>query len=592
MKTPTNPPLAEMPQRRHSLYGSLTALAVGAVLLCGQSNAPAQWDNWDDGTDTPPPINWIHLDPIAIATGGASIPNTYDPTGGNYRLVADSGNDSLGLGQARVLSLAPQTYTDFYVSADIVNWDNNTAQAVAVAARVSDIGPGTTDGYGFGLANGGTVLPGVAYVRILRLENESTKDVYGSGPGGDCEMPIADLVPGKSYRMVFMGRGTELEGRFYELPNLTTPLAVIKGNTAGDAIQLTSGNSGVLAFGAALGQGADVTFDNYYASSHVPLTITDMVVKDNFDDGNDTSPPMTWTHYDPIFAAYPPAGPQNTWSFPAGAYRLQAATSPLPEAVGPARVGSIDETDRTDFRLSIDLAGYDNTMDMAFGFLAHVQDVGPGTTDAHAMTFQTPSDLDFDLIRVIDENPGPPGVTATNFSLSPQFDDIGGNDMATNKFRFVFTATGNRLRGLIYKLPELMNPLVDCVAVDTNLPALTHGKVALFGFDNSGGVGPVDVTFDNYSDTPISPPAVSVVVGSLPTGEVTITWPASNEGIWVLQSSSTIDGTWAEVTTTTTAGAAGKLVYDPATGKSTYTGSASMSTTANTFYRLKQLPTI
>jgi hypothetical protein len=60
--------------------------------------------------------------------------------------------------------------------------------------------------------------------------------------------------------------------------------------------------------------------------------------------------------------------------------------------VGPARVGGIDETVPTDFRLSIDLAGYDEGMDMAFGFPAHVQQVGPGTTDSHAMTFQTPSD--------------------------------------------------------------------------------------------------------------------------------------------------------------------------------------------------------
>jgi hypothetical protein len=78
----------------------------------------------------------------------------------------------------------------------------------------------------------------------------------------------------------------------------------------------------------------------------------------------------------------------------------------------------------------------------------------------------------------------------------------------------VFTGTGNQLRGMIFKLPELMNPLVDCVAVDKNLPALTSGKVALFGFDNSGGGGAVDVTFDNYSDT-IAPMSATFVTFGL-----------------------------------------------------------------------------
>ena len=156
----------------------------------------------------------------------------------------------------------------------------------------------------------------------------------------------------------------------------------------------------------------------------------------------------------------------------------------------------------------------------------------------------------------------------------------------------MFTGQGNVLRGSIFLLPETMNPLVDCVAVDTNLPAYTSGSVALFCFDNSGAAGPlaVDVTFDNYSDTPISAPAVSLTLGSAvvftPDADVTvvtITWPANNKGIWVLESSPTLGpgAVWTKVT-------AGKLMYDPVTGLNTYTAADAMLNTGDTFYRLKQ----
>src|SRR6185503_18720050 len=56
--------------------------------------------------------------------------------------------------------------------------------------------------------------------------------------------------------------------------------------------------------------------------------------KDDFNDGDD----LGWLHYDPLGSL---AGvPQDTWSFPSGRYRLQAAPTPNP-AGGPGRVGSL-----------------------------------------------------------------------------------------------------------------------------------------------------------------------------------------------------------------------------------------------------------
>jgi hypothetical protein len=598
MKKLTEQPPAQIPHRRkttYSLFGSIPALAAALVLLGGQFNARAQWDNFDDGDDLTPPVAWTHVDPINTASGGTSDPNTYDASSGKYHLIAPASSSLLSLGKARTLSLptaANYDYTNFYVSVDVVSWDVNTVQAFGLVARTSDLGPATTDGYAFGLACGGAILSGQNYIQILRFENESTQDVFGSGPTGKAQMLIPDLDPAKVYRMVFMGRGTDLEGRLYELPNVTTPIAVVQGNTAADPIIITNGYCGLIAFGAIAGMGADVTFDNYYASKRVPLKITDMVVKDNFNDGNDTSP-VAWTHYDPIYLAGQGQLPhQNTWLFPNGAYELKADASPDAGTLGPARVGSIDSaTVLTDFRVAVDIVNYDPSLDMALGFLTRAHNIGPGSTAAHALTFQTrPSYHDIDLIRVNNESPDP-AAGGENFKVDAN-DDTKPIDWSTNTMRLVFTGQGNVLRGLVFKLPETMNPLVDCVAVDTNLPAYTSGTTALFGFDNSSGSAmAVDVTFDNYSDTPIAAPAISVALGSVPGGEVTITWPGNNDGLWVLQSSSSIDpaAAWTEVVTTTAAGATGKILFDPVTGKNTFTGTAVMSSTGNTFYRLKQL---
>jgi hypothetical protein len=575
---------------QHSVCGSITALAVGMFLLLGQSNTRAQWDNWDDGNDLSPSVTWTHFDPIFILSGGASVPNTFDASSGQYHLVANGANSSLGFAAARAYSLPLDpdytNYSDFYVSVDVVGWSVLTAQGFGLLARATDLGPATTDGYFLGLTCGVELFGGQNFVRMYRLQNEGLATVNGSGPNGTAAMYVPALDPAKAYRMIFMGRGTDLEGRVYELPNVTTPIAVVYGNTAGDTTILTNGACGLLALDLS-GVGADVYFDNYYASSRVPLKITDMVVKDNFNDGNDTSP-VAWMHYDPIWMIgtyyFGPDFPhQGTWSFPGNnTYRLQASPSPDPVGFGPARAGSIDASTSqgNSFRVAVDLVSFDPNLDMAFGFMTHITDIGPGATDAHAMTFQTRANWhDFDLIRIVNESPDDPGV---NFDLGAQQDRIRGIDMSTNTFRFVFTGQGNVLRGLIFMLPETMNPLVDCVATDTNLPAYTSGPTALFGFDNSDTHDKaVDVTFDNYSDTAISPPTVTLTVGSAPTGAVTITWPANNEGIWVLESSPTLGpgAVWTKVTT-------GKLIYDPVTGKYTFTGAAAMSTAGDTFYRL------
>ena len=141
-----------------------------------------------------------------------------------------------------------------------------------------------------------------------------------------------------------------------------------------------------------------------------------------------------------------------------------------------------------------------------------------------------------------------------------------------NSYRFVFSGKGSQLRGMVFELPETMNPLVDCVATDTTYAS---GKAGLLAAGNSGG----DATFDNYSNTALTAPAISVTFGVGPGGEFTVTWPANIECVWVLESSPAlgVGAVWTEVPTTTTVGDAAKILYNAGTGKTTYTATASMA---------------
>src|SRR5687767_11822062 len=66
--------------------------------------------------------------------------------------------------------------------------------------------------------------------------------------------------------------------------------------------------------------------------------------RDNFDDGDD----MGWIKYDPLGTVG--LGPQATYSFPNGGYRIQASRNTLiPAAAGPARAGSYRPDVYSDF---------------------------------------------------------------------------------------------------------------------------------------------------------------------------------------------------------------------------------------------------
>ena len=221
--------------------------AIGVAFLFGPAKSWAQLDDFNDGDDT----DWTRYDTIGTALGSPqgmfSFPN------GGYRLKTPPSPAPAQVGPARIGSLrnAP-VYADFYISVDLVNWDDSQDQAMGILARITNIGLGTTDGYAFTYQNDDTDIS------ISRIADEDADDVSGTAQN-------LQLDPTKDYRLVFIGRGEQLEGRVYELPDVVTPIAVVSGTDA----SYGSGICGLIIYdnGNATGmRGADATFDNYFAT--------------------------------------------------------------------------------------------------------------------------------------------------------------------------------------------------------------------------------------------------------------------------------------------------------------------------------------
>ena len=239
---------------------SRTAIALGAALsLCAQSSAwaaPLFADDFNDGNDN----GWNHYDPIAAAVGGGTFVHYSFPNGG-YRIVADPSPLPAVAGPGRGAGLRSEIYTNFYIAVDVVGWDDSLVQAFGPLARVTNPGPGSTLGYAF------TYQCAEHTISIAKITNEEGNDLSGTSKA-------ANLDPAKRYRFVFIGKGSALEGRVYELPDTRNPIAI---TTAGDATY-TTGITGLLVYNnppPGTG-GGDATFDNYFSLDVEPpvLTIT------------------------------------------------------------------------------------------------------------------------------------------------------------------------------------------------------------------------------------------------------------------------------------------------------------------------------
>jgi hypothetical protein len=258
---------------KRAIQAWLLALAPALVL--------AQSDDFSHGDSL-----WSRQDPIYQAYPDAGPQVTFSfPASGGYRIQTAPSPDPSNLYMGRGGSLrADVTYGDsFYVAADLLNWDDTTEQVASVMARVTNPGPGSTSGYLFGYT---TSSPGASQgqLGIYLVANEFNAPLKTAG---------IRLYPTNSYRLVFFGQGSDLEGRVYQLPNTNTPLcslSVVDGNWSSGVSGLAQADES-----ASMDAATDVTYGHYYA--------TDFCISDQ---------------------------PQNSFVLPGGTVTLSAS------AIGPA----------------------------------------------------------------------------------------------------------------------------------------------------------------------------------------------------------------------------------------------------------------
>lgn len=229
-------------------------------------------------------------------------------------------------------------------------------------------------------------------------------------------------------------------------------------------------------------------------------------VDDDFSSGEDSR----WTHFDPLA----PFGAGGTWSFPPGAYRMQAPASPDPGTLGPQRIfsyrTSIDPIGAGTIQ-SVEIHAWNPDFRTSIGLFVSLEDIGVGTTDAvFAHIIVGGAGPDQIAIHRIDNEVVTLSISADLPDLSPD-----------HNYRIGTKATGpGRLFFAIVDLADPSTILGDVLLVDPD-PLLGSHNVGIgtFGGYDPGtggyGNGPLDATFDNYRAIPAPSTGVLAVIGAM-----------------------------------------------------------------------------
>ena len=214
----------------------------------------AQDDNFDDGNDT----GWTRFAPLG-PLGGTS----YSVSGGSYKLACDPSPNESQYGPARCGALRiDRDYSQFLVMVDFKDWVATEDSSIGVLARIQPgPAPGAVNGYSF------TWQSKDGDVQISRITGEVPTNISGS----------TDLVlpEGGTYRLVFFGNGSHLEGRIYDMSNPAVPLIT----TVATDETYAEGICGIVLF-ADENTRTSASFDNYSASDGTP-PLADIVLVNN-----------------------------------------------------------------------------------------------------------------------------------------------------------------------------------------------------------------------------------------------------------------------------------------------------------------------
>lgn len=252
------PKLPSLPVRNTTGSLGRAALLCAVAFASYTTSALAESDDFNDGNDA----GWTRYNPLS----GFGVPGIFSFPSGGYRIQTTAPSPNPGaLGNARVGSYRATSYTDFYISVDIVNWNDSLPQAAGILARIQSPGLGTTTGYAFTWDRGTSATDGD--MDISRITAEAATGALGQQSAND----KYHFVPGRQYRMVFIGKGSLLEGRLYELPDLTAPKVIV---TANDALY-PSGVSGMVVYDNSdmANNLTDTTFDNFVNLDVEPPTV-------------------------------------------------------------------------------------------------------------------------------------------------------------------------------------------------------------------------------------------------------------------------------------------------------------------------------
>jgi hypothetical protein len=276
---------------------------VTVVLLLASRAAFAQTDDFNDNND----LGWTRYDPIG---SHPQFPDqaTFTVTNGAYRIQTAASPLPGTVGPARAGAIRTDvSYTDFYATVDLVDWDETLQQSVGILARIRNPGLGMTDGY-------------VLTYNFRGQDIDITRFTGEDPDGGNLALSGEDnliLEKGKKYRLVFWGKGTELGARVYDLANLDMPLV----DCVGTDLTYPSGFCGLLVYdnSADANMRTDATFDNYFAVTEEPpkLQIVDLGFgllniqwpgkAANFKlESTETLPAGTWTPVDENFVEFFP----------------------------------------------------------------------------------------------------------------------------------------------------------------------------------------------------------------------------------------------------------------------------------------------
>jgi hypothetical protein len=228
------------------------------TMLLAAGSALAQSDNFDDGNDA----GWTRYDPLGGLGAGPRVEFTF-PNGG-YRISALVSPAPGAAGPARGGSFRTDvSYSNFYMSVDIISWDFSKNQAIGLFGRARELGLGTTDGYVFNYNPRQSVVEGVpqGQVQINRVVNEEAQATIASFN--------VTLDPTQNdYRFVFRGNGNTLTGEIFTVADSSTPVVQI---TAEDGMW-PEGFCGIFVYdrSSAANDTAVATFDNYVAAAAEP----------------------------------------------------------------------------------------------------------------------------------------------------------------------------------------------------------------------------------------------------------------------------------------------------------------------------------